>query len=325
MTTTASSAVRQSRTRRPWTPTDVDHEIFQWVKCEGFSQAWTASQHGLSQATVSRIVQRYERWQAHAAAREGGRLDHAERLRTQRWLTFERNELILAHCLRIAGQVEGFADRQNSVTSYPQGQPGREAMVRRESACIDRTGMVARFLRLAFRINMEQLKLAESDEPPPASPLSDEELAAEAAADAAVAADLAERQRRRQEREEDWMKEDDHAKDNAHPVGTPAGRADATTHDSPASTSPLPASASTHTLHNLHNGEGRGTAATPCGPSTCAPKPRPRKKSSAACITNRDNPRGSSNGKPKRATTAPDETVPRLAEIPLPSTGERRA
>ena len=34
---------------------------------------------------------------------------------------------------------------------------------------IDRTGMTARFLRLAFRINMEQLKFAQIDQPPPAA------------------------------------------------------------------------------------------------------------------------------------------------------------
>ena len=54
---------------------------------EGQTQSWVAAQFGINQATVSRIVQRYERWQAHAQEREGGRLDRSERLRAQRWLT----------------------------------------------------------------------------------------------------------------------------------------------------------------------------------------------------------------------------------------------
>src|SRR5437762_3221442 len=105
---TTASPHAKTRTRRPWQPDQTAHLIFQWVKMEGQKQGWVAAQFGIDQATVSRIVQRYERWQAHAQERDGGRLDRSERLRAQRWLTFERNELILASCLRIAGEMEGF-------------------------------------------------------------------------------------------------------------------------------------------------------------------------------------------------------------------------
>src|SRR5687767_9518827 len=100
MPTTSTTA--SSRTRQPWSPNGNDHLIYKWVKMDGKSQGEVAGMLNISQPTVSRVIQRYERWQAHAAEREGGRLDHAERLRAQRWLTFERNEKILTSCLRIA-------------------------------------------------------------------------------------------------------------------------------------------------------------------------------------------------------------------------------
>jgi transposase len=174
MTTAASTSPR-----RPWSPDGNAHLIFQWVKMEGKTQTWVADAFGIDQSTVSRILQRYERWQAHAKERENGRLDHSERLRAQRWLTFERNELILASCLRIAGEMEGFTDVSKSTVLHPAGNFNKEHEVRTQHARIDRSGVAARFLRLAFRINMEQLKLAEHDPPPLPTPLSDEELAAE--------------------------------------------------------------------------------------------------------------------------------------------------
>ncbi len=159
-----------------WSPDGDAHLIYEWVKMQGKTQLEVASMLNISQSTVSRIVQRYERWQAHAKEREGGRLDHAERLRAQRWLTFERNELILSSCLRIAHDLEGSIDTSKSTTLHHASQPSKEIEVRTHHACIDRTGMVARFLRLAFRINMEQLKLSQLDPLPPAPPLTPQEL-----------------------------------------------------------------------------------------------------------------------------------------------------
>ena len=46
-----------------------------------------------------------ERWLAHQQPREDGRLAYEERLRAQRWLTYERNEAILGSCLRIAEEM----------------------------------------------------------------------------------------------------------------------------------------------------------------------------------------------------------------------------
>jgi hypothetical protein len=178
----------QPRSRRRWTPSDNDHLIYHWVKMEGRTQDWVARAFDIHQSTVSRIIERYERWQAHAKERENGRLDPSERLRAQRWLTFERNELILASCLRIAHEMEGFCDVSQSVTTYNHKDPTKQADVRTVHSVLDRHGIAARFLRLAHRINMEQVKLAELDQPPPARELTDEEFAAEerqAAADAA--------------------------------------------------------------------------------------------------------------------------------------------
>src|SRR5438874_7466075 len=189
-----------SDTRRSWQPNGDAHLIFQWVKFEGKSQSWVASAFGINQSTVSRIIQRYERWQAHAKEREDGRLDHAERLRAQRWLTFERNELIVASCMRIANELEGSIDTSRSTIRHAASDPSRDIDVRTHHACIDRTGMCSRFLRLAHRINMENLKLAALDPPPLATPLSPEELAAEEAQAAADAAELAAaRQKNREE------------------------------------------------------------------------------------------------------------------------------
>ena len=111
---------KKSRKRRAWQPEARDHYIYHLVKFEGHTQGEAASMQRLSQATVSRIIDRYERWQAHADPREGGRLDPAERLRAQRWLTYERNELILGSALRIARAVEGTAELWKTVRTEPK-------------------------------------------------------------------------------------------------------------------------------------------------------------------------------------------------------------
>jgi hypothetical protein len=165
------------RKRRKWAPNGDDHLIYRMVKLDGSGQDFAAQCFGIHQSTVSRIVRRYERWEAHAAAREDGRLDPAERLRSLRWLAFERNEAMLTSCLRLAGEVERCKELSKSVTHYPQSYPTAETEVRNESWVLDRVGMAARFLRLAFRINMEQVKLAGVEPPPLPEPLTEEELA----------------------------------------------------------------------------------------------------------------------------------------------------
>src|SRR5262249_55016765 len=100
--------------RKAWKPDGDAHLIFQWVKLEGKAQGWVAMSLGIHQSTVSRILQRYDRWQAHLRERDEGRLDPAERLRAQRWLTFERNELIIQSCLRMASNLEGCVDASRS-------------------------------------------------------------------------------------------------------------------------------------------------------------------------------------------------------------------
>ena len=178
------------RDARPtWSPDANDHLVYHWVKFGGKTQELAARLLGISQPTVSRMIDRYERWQAHAE-REGGRLDHAERLRAQRWLTYERNELILGSCLRIAAEMEGFTELTKSVVNRPISQFTQETEIRSESATIDRHGVASRFLRLAFRINMEQLKLVAQDPPPLPEPLSDTELAQQEAASAAILAEF---------------------------------------------------------------------------------------------------------------------------------------
>ena len=199
----ATAPVKQ-RTRRAWAPNADDHLIYRWVKLEGKGQDFVAQCFGIHQSTVSRIVQRYERWEAHAEARDNGRLDPAERLRSQRWLAFERNEAMLTSCLRLAGEMDGWKDVAKSVTRHPLNHPTQESDVRTEWSAVDRTGMAARFLRLAFRINMEQVKLAETEPAPLPAPLTEEEVAQQEAQAAEERAEIvAVRERSKQNIEEE--------------------------------------------------------------------------------------------------------------------------
>ncbi len=161
---------------------------------QGKTQAEVASLLDIHQGTVSRVIQRYERWLAHLKSRENGRLDPQERLRAQHQLTYDRNELILASCLRIARDTEGSLDSSRSTVSRPVGSYSQESEISTTHFTIDRTGTVCRFLRLAHRINMEQDKLAAQlatqDDPLPI-PLSAEELAEQDRQAALDAAELA--------------------------------------------------------------------------------------------------------------------------------------
>jgi Helix-turn-helix domain len=309
VTAAATSTNNKPRSRRSWSPDGDDHLIFQWVKMEGKTQGWAASQLGISQATVSRIVQRYERWQAHAKEREEGRLDHAERLRAQRWLTFERNELILASCLRIAGAMEGFVDTSKSTIRRPLDNPNHESEVRTESSAIDRSGVAARFLRLAFRINMEQLKLAQLEEPPPAQSLSAEEILdqeRQATADTQEIAQARQRtveefdaaQRKQQEREDErerWRRIEEGerlelAKEHAQaklPEADETEQAQAESTPAEPSAPPAAADASLYNLHNVHNENTSEIGATAAEPYSCVPQPGERKNSNSACIDGR--------------------------------------
>ena len=114
------------------------------VRDEGMSRS------GARRGSPGPTGRRPNPWQRRAKERQGGRLYHTERLRAQRWLTLERNELILASCLRIAQEMEGFTDVSKSTIRRPMDQPSKESEVRTEHATIDRSGTVARFLRLAF-------------------------------------------------------------------------------------------------------------------------------------------------------------------------------
>jgi transposase len=310
MAETNSTTNRQCR---PWSPDANAHLIFQWVKMEGKTQSEVATMFGIDQSTVSRILQRYERWQAHAKERENGRLDHSERLRAQRWLTFERNELILASCLRIAGEMEGFTDVSKSTVLHPAGNFNKEHEVRTEHARIDRSGIAARFLRLAFRINMEQLKLTTLDPPPLPTPLSDEDLAAEELQAAADAQELAAARRHwegDQTREGEALTEPSapdlvtrlpagdappRGSSLADPPATPPSPDTATPTDSTPSTLNLepetlnsPADdhspASVHNLHNLHDETPPQIATTSTEPCTCVLQLR-LEKNAAPCIT----------------------------------------
>ena len=165
MTTTTNAS-------RPWSPTDRDRMIYRWVKFDGHKQAWVAQQLDLHQTTISRIVDRYERWIAHGGPAQQGGLSHDERRRAQRWITFERNEWLLASAMRLAGEMERAIDTSKSNIKTYASEPSREVEVRTEHSVLDRSGLAARYLRLAFRINMEQQKLVEQADLPALDPLT---------------------------------------------------------------------------------------------------------------------------------------------------------
>jgi hypothetical protein len=159
-----------------WSPTNRDRTVFQWVKFDGHKQSWVASQLGIDQSTVSRMVDRYERWIARGGASAEGAPSRDERLRSQRWLTYERNEWILTSALRIAGEMEHQMDISRSTITHSPSSPSQESQVRTEHKVLDRSGLAARFLRLAHRINMDQLQLVERDPLPDLDPLSFHDL-----------------------------------------------------------------------------------------------------------------------------------------------------
>jgi hypothetical protein len=176
MSAAATIPFTPSQPARPWTPDQRDRLIFQWVKFEGQTQSWVAAQLEISQSTVSRIIDRYERWIARGGPSQQGAPSHDERLRAQRWLTYERNEWMLASALRLAGEMERILDTSKSVVRRPLSSPSAESEVRTEHRAIDRSGLAARFLRLAYRINMDQLKLVEQEPLPALDPLTIEDL-----------------------------------------------------------------------------------------------------------------------------------------------------
>jgi hypothetical protein len=299
---------KPKRKRRAWQPDAKDHLIYQWVKFDGKTQLHTAAEFGISQATVSRIIDRYERWQAHADPREGGRLDPAERLRAQRWLTYERNELIVASALRIADRMEGVTESWKSVRTKPLRDFFKEGTeIRSEERSVDRHGVAARFLRLAFRVNMEQLKLVEQDPPPLPEALSAKELAEEEQRDAVVAEDLAAAERRAEERSAAREREHEAEIAGTKPEvvqvvrGSPDPAQDATaglacegegdlrSDGGAGSGDPRPAESSQpedpeHNLHKVHNGETPENAVTPDRPCTCAADREIQKTADDACI-----------------------------------------
>jgi len=175
-----------------WAPDHDDHFIYWWVKLEGNTQSYVAGQLGVSQGTISRTIKRYERWQTRAEAAADGRLNHAEKLRAQKWLTYERNELILASCLRIAGEMESCFDASKStyLRQLASNQIGHGTEIRTEQHAVDRHGIACRFLRLAHRINMEQQKLVEQAELEPLPPLTAEQIAEEEASALATRQEL---------------------------------------------------------------------------------------------------------------------------------------
>jgi len=76
-TSTSTAATAPPKSRESWAPDHDDQFIYWWVKLEGNTQSFVASQLGVNQGTISRTIKRYERWQTRAEAAADGRLNHA--------------------------------------------------------------------------------------------------------------------------------------------------------------------------------------------------------------------------------------------------------
>jgi len=304
MTTTSHHSPNgQPRKRRDWAPNGDDHLIFDFVRMKGKTQECVAMELGISQSTVSRVLQRYERWQAHAKDREGGRLDPGERLRAQRWLAAERNELMLASCLRIANRMEGLHYSTSMTREHGPGAAGET--IRTHQQEVDCSGVAARFYRLALRLNQELLKLAEKDQPPPPPPLSAEELqeleeqAAETTEELRRAHektirdfDEANRQNIEAQREIDRLKQVEEAERAAlaaeilQQQESAVGRQEADA-----------ASAELNNVHNLHKENGAESATTSDSAIPCDQTGGETKNDDSDCI-GRSLPGAAGNGKP---------------------------
>ena len=298
---------KQSRSRRPWMPDAFHLEIFERVRMLGEKQQAIALSLGINQSTVSRIVARVERWQSRATPQQAGRLTHGERLRAQTLLTFERNELLIASCLRMAARMESTGNYVHTTTRH-QNPAEREKITLRDEQ-LDSGGVAARFLRLAFRINMEQLKLARADELPPLEPLSAEELAEEEQGAQAAAAELHaalaqfretfdENHRRAMEEESGVGGQEsgdrgqdtgDRGQETEEPVAR--DQEPVAKDQGPVARDQEPVDqeepAAVHSLHNLHNENGHALAASPNGDSTYAENGRAEKSAGHACIARR--------------------------------------
>jgi hypothetical protein len=324
MTATAANANGKPRQRRPWAPDGDDHLIFDLVRMKGKTQERVAVQLGISQATVSRVVERYERWRAHVRECEAG-LSHAERLRFQRWLTYERNELMLASCLRIAANMESF-HCSSSTTKVEKGSQTTQS-TRTQYDEIDCSGIAARFLRLGFRINMEQQKLTEKDQLPDLPPLSAEEIAEQEELAAAASAEIlaannksiedfnrAVREDIEQQREIDRLKKIEEA-ERLELAERLLRERESTQDEGLASTkdegqrtneADLPPTVGQSTalsydvvnkVNNLHNENGAENGASADGTSSCDAEPALAKIAGPSCITGQGEAQWPANGR----------------------------
>jgi hypothetical protein len=150
--------------------------VFRWVKFEGKTQSWVAEQLEINQSTVSRMVEKYERWIARGGPTRQGGLSYDERLRAARWLAIERNEWILNSALRMAAELEKPVDATRSTVSRSAASPSQETEIRTQHVTVDRSGAVARYLRLAHRVNMENLKLVGEEPLTELEPLTVEDV-----------------------------------------------------------------------------------------------------------------------------------------------------
>jgi hypothetical protein len=162
---------------RPWTPTSRDRLVYRWVKSDGQSQSEVAARLKINQSTVSRIVERFELWIAHGGPEQEGALNHEERRRAPRRLTYERNEWVIATAMRLTNQLQLFHEETSRSFAGPNALPDPERQVKTQVRTVDRTALAARYLSLVHQVNMDQHRLcSQDDELPPLMPLTEDDI-----------------------------------------------------------------------------------------------------------------------------------------------------
>ena len=148
----------EAAAKKRWTPKGVHERIFLAVEVGGRTQAEVATEFGVSQPTVSRIVRKFGAWRASAKPSETSDLKGVERARLERWVEEKRHQEVYRQAMRLARQME-----QPAVIER-QGTRGDVAWS--DQTKRDRLGGALQCLKTALRASESLGKLSERSRPP---------------------------------------------------------------------------------------------------------------------------------------------------------------
>jgi ParB-like chromosome segregation protein Spo0J len=188
----SASSPKATRRRRQWSPSDRERLAYRWHKHQGLTQEEVGGRLGVHQTTISRMVRRVESWEARLRQTPEGRLElqHA-----RRWSTMDQNDEVIRMCFRQVDELQYGKDYSTSRLHKPAGDPCAPMDVVTENGVRDYSGVIVRFLALAFRVNMQQLRISEMKPLADLPELSDEEIDAQIAESEALEAEIAAHER----------------------------------------------------------------------------------------------------------------------------------